>query len=599
VSWTHCTQVEIADNLQCPTCGLTKDAWTLTVNATRTFVVSHKGRARRQKDAWLELELPGGAGVTCEVELPDGQVTKGVLDGAGVLRLEQLYPGECRARFPGRAIEPAAGAQDDDGWTPCDTGRRHPFRWRDGAVQLTWPARTHTQWVNLAPDAADGSRGNLLKVTASAPGKTAFARLDRGVRNSPRNDPLPGLVGGGDDALALRIDERGDAVVVVDVGLAGGDTFTLRVGSTAACADDFVEVTNWRRLSCQVTTRAGRELPDLSPMIEALRDVFIDFEVYRQLPITEGDPSLPPGSWMDASERSSVQRGQRLIAGNHNRPALQALYDQRHALTGVHLLVVDECFDAVDQERWNAPKVPIQVLLERELSAHEPQTLSAFEHRVEPPRRPGEKSLLIFNKKLLDGTPSLVSGTWESKAPPGHPDHGKAGTIGLDDIKKIRFNQVTLELVREELARSGGHPVLVRLRFEAVRDGNLGQAESFHMVVVQGSDDVDPRSWSSTVMHELGHVLHQAGTAAAPGLPERGHERVYLERGHVGHHCGFGLTDAEWGSLRYVGLRGTCLMFGEVTDPPNLQFCERCRPFILADACQTIASARGLPVTAP
>src|SRR5688572_24549789 len=127
MGWSHCAEDEIADDLQCPACGVSKEAWTLTVNATRTFVISSKNRAKREKDAWIEVELEGGAGASFELELPDGQVTKAVLDGAGLLRMEQLYPGECRVRFAGRAVEPAQGAQDEDGWTACVTGRRHAF----------------------------------------------------------------------------------------------------------------------------------------------------------------------------------------------------------------------------------------------------------------------------------------------------------------------------------------------------------------------------------------------------------------------------------------------------------------------------------------
>lgn len=595
MGWSHCAEDEIADNLQCPACGVSKEAWTLTVNATRTFVVSNKNRPKREKSAWIEVELPGGAGAAVELELPDGQVIAAALDGAGTLRQEQLYPGECRVRFPGRAVAPAP--EDPDGWTPCETGRRHAFAASSG-VTIAWPPLKHTQWVNLAPDAKDRSRGNIVMVrVAGAAGQRVFARLERGAKNSARCEPPTRIVGATNDLIALTVAASGEALVEVDVGLAGGDVFTLRAGGTEACADALVEVTTWRRLSCQITTRRrATKLPDLGPMIKALREVFIEFVVHKELLIEEGDPSLPPGSWMDASERSSVQTGKRLIGGNHNMGALQGLYQAQETLTGVHLLIIDESFDAVSQERWNGPRDPHRVVLEREIVAHATQTISVSEDRVAPPKRPGEKTLVVFSRKLLDGTPSLVSGSWESKAPPGHPEHGKKGSISADDIKKIRFGQVTLELVREELARTGGHPVHVRLELEAVRDGNLGQAQSFNMIVVQNGDVVDPLFWSSLVMHELGHVLRQAGhNDFAPGL-ERVHDRTYTGSDHVGHHCGFGLTDLEWAGRSYGGLRGTCLMFGEVTDPPNLQFCEKCRPYILADSCQPIASASGVPV---
>ena len=55
---------------------------------------------------WIELELVGEDGrmpiafAAYAVELPDKQVTKGYLDAAGWIRLENLPAGTCRISFP-------------------------------------------------------------------------------------------------------------------------------------------------------------------------------------------------------------------------------------------------------------------------------------------------------------------------------------------------------------------------------------------------------------------------------------------------------------------------------------------------------------------
>ncbi len=120
--WSHCDDDAIPDDAPCAACGLTKAEWTVQLDATRTFAVAAKGRGKRKRDAWIEVQLvgPGGApmaGAAYRIALPDSRVKQGELDEEGKVRLEKLRAGTCEVSFPG-AIDEAAERE---------TGERHVF----------------------------------------------------------------------------------------------------------------------------------------------------------------------------------------------------------------------------------------------------------------------------------------------------------------------------------------------------------------------------------------------------------------------------------------------------------------------------------------
>jgi uncharacterized protein (DUF2345 family) len=60
---------------------------------------------KQEKTDWIEIELldeegNGVAGEKYEIELPDGSLAKGTLDGNGFARVEGVKPGECKVSFP-------------------------------------------------------------------------------------------------------------------------------------------------------------------------------------------------------------------------------------------------------------------------------------------------------------------------------------------------------------------------------------------------------------------------------------------------------------------------------------------------------------------
>jgi len=60
---------------------------------------------KKEKTSWIEIELLDEEdnpvpGEKYEIELPDGTIAKGSLDGDGFARVDGVKPGECKVCFP-------------------------------------------------------------------------------------------------------------------------------------------------------------------------------------------------------------------------------------------------------------------------------------------------------------------------------------------------------------------------------------------------------------------------------------------------------------------------------------------------------------------
>ncbi|MCO5165637.1 MAG: hypothetical protein M9894_04615 [Planctomycetes bacterium] len=594
MTWTHCTNAEIADTLDCPTCGLSKAAWTVTLNATRTFVVAKRSTGRA-KTSWLEVELPGLPGAAVEVELPDGRVVAARLDGAGRHREEGLYPGDCRVRFPERAAtwtsaasdeERAVHAPDDEGWITCATDRRHVFAAAAPGVRLTWPpAGEHRQWVNLGADAARPERGSRLKVQVATDGP-AFARVLPGPDNSRRDRPRPGVVAPppGEDGVIDLGAPRGEVTLEVELGLAGGDVFEVQVGATRACADASVRVTTWRRLDYQLTRSAAQPPFDLAPAREAFARVFVDLQQVHEVVLAPDRPGTPPGAWLPdtalPADDPPRPAGPRLVYGNHNHRWFDGLFaGPPGPAPCAHVVVVDGVYDG------NQPG-----------GAPHRQTLEFTLTSPEDPGRSIERSAetRLLPVAVQDGRHCLIEGVWASEAPPGHPDHGRTGVVRPDDLTikwRLRVAVKLAGVVAGDGAPPPGaaptdaatrHPVRVRLDLHVA----LGPKEGRSMGALAAVVFTPTPGWiSPTVVHELGHALRQAGTVAPPGLDLADHGRFYKGKTHNGPHCAHGLTDEQFAERSFSAFQGACVMWGskDETRPPTLHFCPRCAPFVRAD----------------
>ena len=203
----------------------------------------------------------------------------------------------------------------------------------------------------------------------------------------------------------------------------------------------------------------------------------------------------------------------------------------------------------------------------------------------------------IFNPALSG--PLVLSGDWESRAPAGHPDHGKKGRI-TDDwivVGKARPNRrnVSLKAPAGTATPSDEAPVKVSFSLRGVDGPFLGESGKPHMLVVFDASDV--RDFNNTVTHEIGHALNQTPDPGkqSPGLPK--HPRQYRDHGGIGPHCH---TDknakGEFVDGKVVEvpdpddpkkkvkefLTGVCVMFHQGDTRCIDEFCPTCEPYVKA-----------------
>lgn len=139
--WEHC-EVEILDDEPCPSCGTTKDAWTLQFDVTRSFKVTRRPRAR-----FVLLDERSGeplVGAPFELRFPDGSQAEGVSDeygqanvgapakGAYELRLPRSAPGDVLSVEPevAESDPPAPGEEAGAAALQLETGVRYTIQLR-------------------------------------------------------------------------------------------------------------------------------------------------------------------------------------------------------------------------------------------------------------------------------------------------------------------------------------------------------------------------------------------------------------------------------------------------------------------------------------
>lgn len=106
--WQHCEHLEITDDRPCPTCGISKQEWTIKVQVTRVLRIG-AGPA-------CKLEVRDGAGqylagARYRIELPDGSTAEGELNAAGYAKATSKVAGDAFVSFPdlGAGVAVTAG----------------------------------------------------------------------------------------------------------------------------------------------------------------------------------------------------------------------------------------------------------------------------------------------------------------------------------------------------------------------------------------------------------------------------------------------------------------------------------------------------------
>ncbi len=464
----------------------------------------------------------------------------------------------------------------------------------------------HKQWVNRAADPEHPEWGSKLEVKATLvggkKGQKVYARLipdEDG--NSKRSEPKPGIEGAAvadwcpkGDGLAVELrDDDGkpdcEAVFQVELGLAGGDRFFFAVGGTEACDDEKVLITNWRQLYYQATKVSDQVLPAFTAMDQSLAKAFIVYEKYHTVDLPRDGGGLPAGAWLPGDEFDKPGK-KVLVVGPQNRDAVYAKFDDQKTPIGAHLIFCDAYYDGGAPGKFHE-------------ETKKGVVKAAGPHQI----KTADTKYTFFTKAVQDGNDSLLEGTWKSKAPEGHPHHGKTGAVDMAWIKpfpKKRGFELTLKGEAATLVGTGEvpegkaatdaevkHPVEVEVRLHRARGPLLGNSKGQHQLIVVKDS---ARLMSSIMVHELAHSLRQSAKAPPAGLTAAEHPFVYTGKGHNGSHCSNGLSDTDRAKASYRGLSAdaVCVMFGEGgRDTTPTELCLHCLKFTKADDCKSLHPA--------
>ncbi len=465
----------------------------------------------------------------------------------------------------------------------------------------------HVQWVNLPADPKKPELGSKLKVKATLQGgkkgdKLYFTVSWKEKENSKRNSPKVEFTGGtitdwckqgGIEAVMKDDDGKPDgyAEAELELGLAGGDVFSVTCSGSKLWTDEAIGVTNWRRVYYQVTKPKSMKLHDLVSLKKALATVFVEYEEYKRVEIADDDAGVPAGSWVDGAEFGKPGR-KLLNIGDHNRDWFRGKFDDAKTPLGAHLIFCDLQYDGGKSGAFHEDVLGLKMT-----------------------KRTGKKQIAspfdfdVIGKAVQDGSQFLRPGsTWTSAAPPGHPDNGKTGDLDPAWVKVDSDHDtisITLGGDPEKMVGNGTppkgkaatdaetkHPMKVLVKFYQAKGPYLGESDGAHQLIVRSDNK---KSFNSVLAHELAHSLRQTVKKVAPGLDATTHGRHYTGHDHQGDHCANGLSDDDWKKASFAGLKGLCIMFGEISstkDPPHgVTFCPRCIPFLRADACQSLDAA--------
>ncbi len=506
-----------------------------------------------------------------------------------------------------------------------DTGRRRRFtaerKYRAEFVAPTKSAKPYVQRVNLSTTKhGRDQRGSLVVVKVGAAGDTKrrakerlghqgdvlYLRATFG-RESKRDTPLPTI----SDAKNIHRSADGKTVTAevhlgalgaaasfkLELGLAGGDTCKLEVGSTPACADEAMEFTNLRELFYQLTYPAGLAEPSLAHMTTGLDQAKVKYTKYKSLTYAEGDaPTAPAGSWFDGPMVSADLAGRCVNIGDHNKGFFHAKFVDTHNPVGVHVLVCHVQFDA---GVGDAQRAHVSIKVKR------------GDGKITFPPDGGTKERgvaidvsgvggQVLEMAFQDGGTGWRDARWESLATWG-PAKGAGGVIPDShiDVKwRARRNVVTVQLPsKAAFLVSLGIDVRVRLDVYYSLGTYNGESDgvrpNLQLIRVRPASDGGEKGMNGTMLHELGHTIRQAVQNAPPGLDLATHGRTYTGRGHQGPHCADGLDAALYNDAT-KNLRGqkncACVMYGEGADARPVAFCARCLPFVKAEDYRDITA---------
>ena len=367
----------------------------------------------------------------------------------------------------------------------------------------------------------------------------------------------------------------------VELGKAGGDKCTIKVGSTPACNDGDnakLEVKNIRRITYQIGQTNEMGALDIKQAVAALKNVSVNYrisDIVRFNPPSRADNQ----SWFDANKIVAGARGLFLCIGTHNIAQFQTLYPNAVRAQESRLIFCDFQFD----DGGDAVK-------NHDISAGDKATVDLQPLAdIDPDDDP---ALLTHN--LVTGA-KAASASWSTRdAGPALGDDIPADNLTIDYANNQNNLRVTLPQEARQALVAGR---LLRIRTQchyAVGPYNgWSTATRTIVIAVRNSSGVrPPLEWNKTIVHEVGHMMNMVMNVNIPNMNINTHGRAYNNaRGGLGTHCADNVSQPNWNSGGTIrsDWDPTCVMFHAGRAQKRIDFCNRCKPFVLGQDLSALA----------
>jgi hypothetical protein len=441
--------------------------------------------------------------------------------------------------------------------------------------------------------------------------------------------------------------DGGTAKFQVWLGVAGGDTCEVKIGSTPKCEDAVLKLVNWRKLEYEslqpkadgadkatdytvfkTATQAG--LPDktVSYMDETLKEVFVEFK--EKASKFFGKSDLP-------------------LSGAHN--VFDGAYVSKEAGKKVTILTSAQLNAILAAKAANRGDNRVVTMVWTDyyaiLKGWDQKFSGVFKEGDFTPNKQVFKNALDTNGSLgcTHGKPSITKISWKATdyydsasktwkpvsaaTDPGYANRNNTEiTAEADILAHVEFenwNKIKIKLPATKAGfpghdlpvdgsgqlSSGGKVVRIDFHVQGVgaEFGVNGSALHGDIKMNTFAGAVKPVGMGGVILHELGHNMGQAYANnttdatfgrkpgnAIPGIPfpkdvAAGGD-IYGGHNHQGTHCAKGLKDktaADYNTAKAYKER-KCIMFGgsDMESTTTYRFCVDCKTYIKAENLENI-----------
>lgn len=447
--------------------------------------------------------------------------------------------------------------------------KRHPDYGR-----RIW-VRARVEWEGSCADPLSGKTVEF-KLKTDETGKGRPGALDTADE--------PGLkAANGNKTEALSTDADGwTPALEVHMSAYAGDTFTVTAqadeessGAFSGPVKKLGKYRVWHRFWYQMTHRKGAPAPAPTKSVTAYGNVCAEMIKAdpKEFEKTDAPANTFYPDWM--VNPGTGNDDEVAVIGGHNKAGFYNMF-VAEAVKPVkgHLIICDYQWDPANQTGLNtleinkSPSDEIQINL-------------------------GQWNAGIV-KPALSGA-FLSNGTWRSKAPAGHPDHGRSGTLSDADIQVLK-GRSSLNSIKVKLPAGAPDPTVhkVEVKFKIAFGTYWGGESVAHQMLIKY--DGGKKAYHQTVSHEFGHGFAQTPCPGDQPSPLGDHAAQYdTSNGGQGVHCHTDATIDMTSARHPTGIwrGGTCIMYHQLSPDNCTQvFCDTCEPYLRLENFKTLVSGK-------